>query len=602
MTREFFSFVSTSELRLISLINYSEDEDAPSPLTRRLSSMTLTSSLSRKASMASSINSFATPSMNSLNLSRSPSLPSIPAGSVVSKTPVAAKHNSDFGTDPTSRHSGPPSKAMVITGRNPFSKPPEPTPRSALKSSATMSIIEHAQMLPTASLFTSKNHPLASSARRGTFNFSAGNRRSSSPAGNSSQSSNGGVVFPVTPDADLPPALSNSGSSSMLKEVSTPEDVQGVSGGTSMGLNPTSYSGAGTGLAGLSASRGRSWTTPHSPTPAGAAILPESDEPTPARPRPAEVRYSGGNFSYPTNMRPAPVPVPTQNTPAPPTTITPVGSQSAAPTTPQLKKSDGLRKPTPRGLQPLTLPTVVHAGGRLSPRAGTFALPSAPSLNQSNPTTPGKTNLPLPGMLVSKSSGNIASAAAPSNSSQRDRSGSTSSTGGPAAFAPSKVSSRMPQPSRTRTLSGGGSTPIPAPVPPLPQATSPPNSTAFPTTPVPSASKKAVGALKSFVGSRSASEGTSAVPKMLGIARTTSAPGSPPVRIGGAGHGKTGSGMTYRKSAGSALEAVTSTPPRSRIALPASTPPSRLVAPSSFTLHKTASTTSLTSSVVGVAL
>jgi hypothetical protein len=550
--------------------------------------MTLTSSLSRKASMASSITSFATNSMTSLNLSRSPSMPSIPAGAVVSNGPIAPKRGSGSGSDTASRHSGPPSKTMVITGRSPYGRPPETTPRPALKPSATMSIIEHAQMLPTASLFTSKNHPLASSTRHGNFNFSITNRRSSSPAGNSSQSSNGGVVLPVTPDADLPPALSNSGSSGMLKDVSTPEDVQGVSGGTSMGLN-ANYSGAGTGLAGL---RGRSWTNPPSPTPPGASILAGSDEPTPARPRPAEARYSGGNFSYPTNMRPTgPATLSASST-----TITP----SVTPTTPQPKKSEGLRKPTPRGLQPLTLPTVVHAGGRLSPRAGTFALPSAPSLNQANSTTPKRTNLPLPGMSISKSSGNIASAAPSSSSLERSRSGSTGST--TPLFAPSKVSSRMPQPTRSRTLSGGGGTPAASQAPPLPHASAPATSVTFSTLPTPSAGKKAVGALKSFVGSRAVSEGASAVPKMLGIARTASAPGSPPTRIGGANHGKTGSGMTYRKSAGSAIEAATTTPPRSRIALPPPTSGSRLVAPSSFTLARNASTTSLTSSAVGVAL
>ncbi|KIM21079.1 hypothetical protein M408DRAFT_12765 [Serendipita vermifera MAFF 305830] len=575
----------------------SEDEDAPSPLTRRLSTMTLTSSISRKASLASSMSSFATNSMASLHhLARSPSLPSIPAGPEASTSSLDSTLSSDSGD--TSRHASPPSKAMVITGRSPYNRPPE-TPRPVLKPSATMSIIEHAQMLPTATLFSSRNHPLASR----TFNYPTPTRRSSSPAGNSSQSSNGGVILPVTPDADLSPSLANGGSPGMLKDVSTPEDIQGVSGGTNM----STYSAAGTGLAGLSVGRGRSWTSPPSPTPQGMAILPDDEQPMPTKPRPAEVRYSGGNFSYPTNGRPT---GPSQLSGAPTT---------ATPATPQLKKPEGLRKPTPRGLQPLTLPVVVHAGGRLSPRAGTFALPSSPSLNPTNPTTPTaaapkKSNLVQSSMLLSKSTNHIVSPATPPSAFSRGRSGSTgsSSSNGTIPFAPSKVSSRMPQPlvnrtvNRSRTLSGGGGIgiPVPAsPAPPMPQANAPAPSTPAPTVsfsalPSPAAGRKGLGALKSLVSSRSASEAT-VVPKMLGVARTASAPGSPPVRPGA---GKTGTNMTYRKSAGSAVEAATTTPPRSRIGLPPPSSTSRLVAPTSYTLTRTSSTSSLTPSVVGVAL
>jgi hypothetical protein len=49
----------------------SEDEDAPSPLTRRLSTLTMNSTLTRKASMAMSIRS-----ASSYQLARRPSLPS----------------------------------------------------------------------------------------------------------------------------------------------------------------------------------------------------------------------------------------------------------------------------------------------------------------------------------------------------------------------------------------------------------------------------------------------------------------------------------------------------------------------------------------------
>jgi hypothetical protein len=107
-----------------------------------------------------------------------------------------------------------------------------------------MSIIEHAQMLPTATLF-SKNHTLAGNSRRTPFDFAhPGIHRLSSPAGNSTQSGNGGVVLPVTPDTDLPPSLGHIGCA--LMEVSTPEDIQGTSGGSSM--MPSSASLTGTGL------------------------------------------------------------------------------------------------------------------------------------------------------------------------------------------------------------------------------------------------------------------------------------------------------------------------------------------------------------------
>ena len=552
--------------------------------------------------MASSINSFATHSMTSLHLSRSPSMPSIPAGAEASTDSLVSKTSTTSGSDTTSRHDGPPSKAMVITSRSPYNRPPE-MPRPALKASTTMSIIEHAQMLPTATLFSARNHPLGSSSMRGNFNYSITPRRSSSPAGNSSQSSNGGVILPVTPDADLPPSLANGGSPGMLKDIGTPDDVQGASGGTSMSFNSNAYSGAGTGLAGLAA-RGRSWTSPPSPTPPGMAILPDDEQPTPARPRPAEVRYSGGNFSYPTNGRPTgPSNLSASSTPQTPSANTPS----------QLKKPEGLRKPTPRGLQPLTLPVVVHAGGRLSPRAGTFALPSSPSLNTTNIATPKRSNLAQSGMLLSKSTSNIVapSSPVPPSAFSRGRSGSTgsSSSNGTIPFAPSKVSSRMPQPlasrtvNRSRTLSGGSGVGIPvpsSPAPPLPQASAPAATVTFSALPNPSAGRRGLVALKSLVGSRSVSEGASAVPKMLGVARTASAPGSPPVRPGA--HGKTGSGMSYRKSAGSAVEAATTTPPRSRIGLPTPTSTSRLAAPTSYSLTRNASTTSLTPSVVGVAL
>ena len=560
---------------------YSEDEDAPSPLTRRLSTMTLNSSITRKGSMASSINSYGG---SSFHLSRSPSMPSIPSGATISNTSLSSKHSStSSGSAATSRNDNPRTRAVVFVERSPYGHPPA-MPKPALKSSTTMSIIEHAQMLPTASLFKSKNHPLGSSSRHPTYNFALGDRRSSSPAGDSSQSSSGGVIAPVTPEADRMPSL---GHHTMLKDMSTPEDLQGASGASSIGFGSPSLSGAGAGLAALG--RGRSWTSPPSPSPTNA-ILPGDDDLIRPTPRPAEVRYSGGNFSYPTAaMRQA---------------------QAAASATPasEMKRPEGLRKPTPRGLQMLTLPTVVAAGGRLSPRAGTFALPSAPSL-QNGATTPKKSGLPLPGSL-SKSSGNIAAAAASAASNAgRARSGSTGSTGStgrtggtapampPLTSTPMRTSSRMPQSSlaRGRTLSGGIIAAVAPPesmIPPVP----------VPTSSTGSISKKGLGSLRSIVSSRTTSETAAAIPRMLGVSRATSAPGSPPTRIAPpSATGKTGSGMIYRKSAGSATEAAAFTPMKSKIATPPPTT-SRLTAPSSYTLTRTPSTASLTPSVVGVAL
>jgi len=86
---------------------------------------------------------------------------------------------------------------------------------------------------------------LAGNSRRTPFDFAhPGIHRLSSPAGNSTQSGNGGVVLPVTPDTDLPPSLGHIGCA--LMEVSTPEDIQGTSGGSSM--MPSSASLTGTGL------------------------------------------------------------------------------------------------------------------------------------------------------------------------------------------------------------------------------------------------------------------------------------------------------------------------------------------------------------------
>jgi hypothetical protein len=129
---------------------------------------------------------------------------------------------------------------------------------------------------------------------------------------------------------------------------------------------PSSASLAGTGLGDIGFGRGRSWTGPPSPTPLSSGRFPDDDKALPATPRTAEVRYSGGNLSHPMSLS------------ASSSTITPIAA-SAEPPLPKTPQS--LRKPTPRVLQPLTLPVFVAAGGRLSPRVGgTCALPSSPSL------------------------------------------------------------------------------------------------------------------------------------------------------------------------------------------------------------------------------
>ncbi|PVF94315.1 hypothetical protein CPB86DRAFT_776700 [Serendipita vermifera] len=543
----------------------SEDEDAPSPLTRRLSSMTLTSTISRKASLASSINSFAGGPYTSMHLSRSPSMPSIPDGAAISNVSLVSRKSSSSGSDITSRH--PENKIVVAQPRSSYG---QSTPRPPTKQTGTMSIIEHAQMLPTASLLNSKTHPFATVSRRPAFNFSIENRRSSSPAGNSSQSSNGGAILPVTPDTDISSSVGVGGSLSMLKDVSLSDDLQGVSG-SSLGQASISFSGPGAGLAGIA--RGRSWTGPPSPTPAVTAILPDGEEAMPTRQKAKEARYSGGNFSYPTAMR-----------------HVPDSSLSAIPASPNSDRfSEEPPKPAPRGLQPLMLPPVVAAGGRLSPRAGgTFALPSSPTLNGVGAVTPKRSGLPLPGSNLSKSTSNIPSNS-PAVNSSRSRSGSTGNSQAPSAAQPAnadpKPTSRMPQPSRNRTLSGGGNSVIP-PVP----------APAVPTTPT----AKGFGSMRSLVSARSP-QAPATILKKPGIMRATSAPGSPPTRIGTpSGVAKIGAGMAYRKSAGSAAEASV-TPMKSRLAPPTASA-SRLATPGLYSLKKNASTSSLNSSAVGVAI
>src|SRR5271170_276296 len=87
-------------------------------------------------------------------------------------------------------------------------------------------------------------------------------------------------------------------------EVSTPEDIQGTTSGSSM--MPSSASLAGTGLGEMGFGRGRSWTSPPSLTPGSGVFHPDDDMQLPSKPWAAEVRYNGGNFSYPTSLSTSP--------------------------------------------------------------------------------------------------------------------------------------------------------------------------------------------------------------------------------------------------------------------------------------------------------
>lgn len=535
---------------------YSEDEDAPSALTRRLSSMTLVSALSRKASMASSMNSFYAGSMSSVHLARSPSLPQIPSyPNQISSSASSSKVNL---SNEVSRHAVDPNRRPSITG--------------ILKSASTQSLSEHAR-LPSALKLNGTRHHTA---------IGLSTNRTESPEG-SSQSSGGGrgSTFPITPDSDM--ALSPAHGGVIPGILKAPVEVNGGSG----------FSMAGHGLAGLS--RGRSYTSPPSPTPTSAqnAALKKALEKAP------DVRYSGGNFSYPTFMR---TPNGSPSTPGTPVEGKPVDVAERKGDSPPIVLAS--KKPTSSRLQPLTLPTVVAAGGRLSPRAGgAFSLPPAGS---SLPTiTPKKTAIPL-GNSSARSSGQSNYGTAPPSAFNRKRSGSTSSNGSPpraAAVAPAKtpVVSRVPQPvsTRNRTLSGtsnsGLARPVSAsrPVPPTPTA---------PLSSLPSPSVRAKKHLGPLKGAASVSDNKVFAPVTPGITRALSAPGGNPGKLAAASVlAKTGAGMAYRTNSGTTMG---TTPigglAKSGLSLPNSG--SRLAAPSAYSLSRRSSSSSLNSSVVGVAL
>lgn len=125
-----------------------------------------------------------------------------------------------------------------------------------------------------------------------------GTRRSSRPAGNSSQSGNGGVILPGTLDADLPPTLSHS-TSSLLKDMPTPEDIQGASDGSSVMVSVASL--AGTGLTGYGFGRGRNWV---------ATMLSDEEEPMPTKPMLLKSTVVAGTFPILPPSPPHPIHIP----------------------------------------------------------------------------------------------------------------------------------------------------------------------------------------------------------------------------------------------------------------------------------------------------
>ena len=550
----------------------SEDEDAPSPLTRRLSTLTMNSALSRKASMAVSIRS-----ASSYQLARRPSLPSFSPNNQSSfNFPTKSRASSDAQM-PSSI-----TLAQELTGDVPSTLLPAVnilTIQQTNKSQSTNSPIPisppptsfvpfiPSQLLPST---LAELKPVLSNSTLST-----------------SSSATSGRAFPITPVESIEDDLLNIG---------VPEDVLAASVTTLASVNP---------------SRGRSWTTPgqvslstpkkstsaipaapktplrsSAPLPKGAA---NSSSPTPSASGSESAiapTTAGGNFSLPTRLSFGLALAPSKSTPV--VLDEPVPSTSSPGT--------GLRKPTPRGLQPLTLPRVVAAGGKLSPRAGVMSFPpsataqttSTRSGGASTSQTPRKTGIPTPGTRSRKNSTVGPSGAPPSAFRSRSRAGSASSdesvgsgsSHGVAAGAvlnpkPSSKISQLSKSNRPRTLSGaavGISSPGPPPrtsVPPPP----------------------ALGTAKSWSGLRQ----PGAQPR-TGDAKFQKSENGPPVtpsRIG------VGSGMVYKR------EGKTVGGPTSGAAIPTagSATPSRLQPPSSYSgLTRKASTVSLTPSSVGVAL
>ena len=553
----------------------SEDEDAPSPLTRRLSTLTMNSALTRKASMAVSIRS-----ASSYQLARRPSLPSFSPNNQSSfNFPTKSRASSDAQM-PSSI-----TLAQELTGDVPSTLLPAVsilTIQQTNKSQTTNSAIPIGPP-PTSFVPFIPSQPLPSTL--------AGLKPVlSNSTLSTSSSATSGRAFPITPVESIEDDLLNIG---------VPEDVLAASVTTLASVNP---------------SRGRSWTTPgqvslstpkkstsaipaapktpsrsSAPLPKGVNTTANSNSPTPSASGSESAiapTTAGGNFSLPTRLSFGLALAPSKSTPV--VLDEPVPSTSSP--------STGLRKPTPRGLQPLTLPRVVAAGGKLSPRAGVMSFPpssTAPTTSTrsggaSTSQTPKKTGIPTPGTRSRKNSAVGLGGAPPSAFRSRSRAGSASSdesvgsgsshgvaTGVVLNPKPASKISQLSKSNRPRTLSG---TAVGNPSP------GPPPRTSVPPPP-------ALGTAKSSTGLRQ----PGAQPR-TGDARFQRSENGPPVtpsRIG------VGSGMVYKR------EGKTVGGPTSGTAIPTagSATPSRLQPPSSYSgLTRKASTVSLTPSSVGVAL
>ena len=559
----------------------SEDEDSPSPLTHRLSTLTMNSTLTRKASMAMSARS-----ISSYQLTRRPSLPSFSPNSQSSFDFTAKGRASSDAHIPSSlalaqQLTGdvsttllPAANILTIQQTDNMDKAQPPTPPTPV-SPPPRGIVPAIPSQPPSSIPT------------GLKPFPSNSTLSTSSAAS-------GRAFPITPVESV---------DDNLLSIGVPEDVLAASVATLGAVNP---------------SRGRSWTTPGQvslgalkkptsaipaaprtpsrssvPLPKTVNTAANSDSPTPsASGSESALAAGGGNFSLPTRLSFGLALAPSKSTPT--VLDGPVPSTSSPNT--------ALRKPAARGLQPLTLPRVVAAGGKLSPRAGVVSFPpnstSAPPISTrggpgfvggANPgNTPKKTGIPTPGTRSRKNSNVGHGGAPPSAFRSRSRAESVSSedsvgSGGSHGIATGAISnpkpvSKMPQPSkstRPRTLSGT-TLALPSPGPPPPTSIPPP--------PI-------LGTGKSVTGLRQPG-----APSWAGDAKLQRPENSPPAtpsRIG------VGSGMVYKR------EGKTVGGPASGAAIPtvSSATPSRLQPPSSYSsLTRKASTASLAPSTVGVAL
>ena len=559
----------------------SEDEDAPSPLTRRLSTLTMNSTITRKASMAVSIRS-----ASSYQLTRRPSLPSFSPNNQASFNFITkSRASSDAQISSslaltqqlTSKVSSALLPAMNILTIQQADKAQPTTPPTPISPPPT-SFVPNIPSQPLPSTPTGLK-PVPSNSTLSTSSSAASGR-----------------AFPITPVDSVDDDLLN---------VGVPEDVLAASVTTLASSNPT---------------RGRSWTTPGQvsinalkkstsaipaapktpsrssvPLPKGVNTTANSSSPTHSASGSESAispTAAGGNFSLPTRLS-----FGLAHTPSKPTSAVldkPVPSTSSPNT--------GLRKPAPRGLQPLTLPRVVAAGGKLSPRAGVVSFPSsstsAPTTSTksgsgvtggtSTSQTPKKTGIPTPGTRSRKNSTAGPGGAPPSAFRAPSRAGSASSDESAGSGSShgvvtgvnsnSKPISKMPQPSksnRSRTLSGAA-VGIPSPVPP-------------PTTSVPP--PPTLGTGKSSTGLRQ--PGAQSRTGDVKLQKSENGPPATPSRIG------VGSGMVYKRE-GKAVGGPTS---GSAIPTTGPTTPSRLQPPSSYgSLARKASAVSLAPSSVGVAL